>query len=262
MDTLDRAAPPRINLKNMAFTLDDGISPRAAIGLIVLATDHTIEHEWRALFAGLDGVGFYESRIANAAAINPETLRLMEKDIAACTAVIRPGERIDTVAYGCTSATIVIGEENVFARIRAARPDAHCTTPITAAIAGLKALGCRRIAMLTPYVDAINRMMRDFVQAQGLDVPVFGSFSHENDNEVARIDAASVRRAALELGRHKDVDAVFVSCTSIRLAHFAASLEAELGKPVTSSNHAMAWHALRLSGVADKLPRWGRLYTV
>ena len=23
--------------------------------------------------------------------------------------------------------------------------------------------------------------------------------------------------------------------------------------------HAMAWHALRLAGVADALPRWGRL---
>jgi maleate isomerase len=262
MDTLDRAAPLLVDKKHMPFALDAGISHRAAIGLIVLATDHTIEHEWRALFAGLDGVGFYESRIANAAAINPDTLRLMEKDIAGCTAVIRPGERIDTVAYGCTSATIVIGEDTVFRRIREARPNARCTTPITAAIAGLKAMGAKRIAMLTPYVDEINRMMRGFVMGQGLDVPVFGSFSHENDNEVARIDETSVRRAALELGRHPSVDAVFVSCTSIRLAHFAADLEAALGKPVTSSNHAMAWHALRLSGVSDRMPRWGRLFTV
>jgi maleate isomerase len=41
-----------------------------------------------------------------------------------------------------------------------------------------------------------------------------------------------------------------------------APLEADLGKPVTSSNHAMAWHALRLAGIRDPLPRWGRLFTV
>jgi maleate isomerase len=41
------------------FTLDDGISHRAAIGLVVLATDHTIEYEWRKLLA-IQGVGFYE----------------------------------------------------------------------------------------------------------------------------------------------------------------------------------------------------------
>jgi maleate isomerase len=71
-----------------------------------------------------------------------------------------------------------------------------------------------------------------------------------------------VRRAILEIGRHPDVEAVFVSCTSLRLADHVAGIERELGKPVTSSNHAMAWHALRLGGVDDTLPQFGRLFTV
>ena len=53
---------------------------------------------------------------------------------------------------------------------------------------------------------------------------------------------------------------VFVSCTSVRLMQAAASIERRLGVPVTSSNHAMAWHCLRLAGIADKLPEFGRLY--
>ncbi len=36
--------------------LDGGLGARARIGLIVLATDQTIEHEWRLIFRGLDGV--------------------------------------------------------------------------------------------------------------------------------------------------------------------------------------------------------------
>ena len=40
----------------------------------------------------------------------------------------------------------------------------------------------------------------------------------------------------------------------------AVEIEATLGKPVTSSNHAMAWHVLRLAGIGDPLPRWGRLF--
>ncbi|HVO05060.1 MAG TPA: hypothetical protein VMT54_22885, partial [Candidatus Cybelea sp.] len=108
----------------------------------------------------------------------------------------------------------------------------------------------------------VNRLFRKFVEDRGIAVPVIGSFNIENDNEVARLDAESIRRAALELGRHPSVDAVFVSCTSIRLAEAARSLEAELGKPVTSSNHAMAWHALRLAGISEPMPQWGRLFTV
>ncbi len=247
-----------VNLEHLPFALDQGIARRAAIGLIVLATDHTIEHEWRQMLR-LDGVAFYESRILNDAAINPETLARMESRLAEATGLIRPGERIDAVAFGCTSATVVLGEETVFRRIREARPGVACTTPITAALAGFQALGCRRVALLTPYVERVNRMMRDYLQARGLQVPAMGSFNHEDDNEVARIDAASVAAAVRTLGGHPAVDGVFVSCTSLRVAALVEGLEAELGKPVTSSNHAMAWHALRLAGCADPVPGFGRL---
>src|SRR6201991_745847 len=206
-----------VNRQFMPFTMDRGIAHRAAIGVIVLATDQTIEHEYRKIFQ-IDGVALYESRIANAAEINPTTLAKMEAGMTEAAAVIRPGVPMDVVAYGCTSGTVVIGEENVFRRIHEAWPEAKCTTPITGAIAGFKAMGVKRIALLTPYIDSVNRLFRTFVQARGIEVPVIGSFNHENDNDVARISAESIRRAALELGRHPSVDAVFVSCTSIRVA--------------------------------------------
>jgi maleate isomerase len=89
-----------------------------------------------------------------------------------------------------------------------------------------------------------------------------GSFNHGNDNEVARISQASIKNAVRELAREPGVDGVFVSCTSLRVADIAEELEAELGKPVTSSNHALAWHCLRLAGVNDSLPGLGRLFRV
>jgi len=174
----------------------------------------------------------------------------------------RPGIKLDVVAYGCTSGTVVIGEEKVFARIREARPGVACTTPITAGIAGLQKLGATRIALLTPYVDEVNRMFRGFIEERGIAVPVMGSFNHGNDNEVARISQGSIKDAVRALAREPGVDGVFVSCTSLRVADIAEELEAELGKPVTSSNHALAWHCLRLAGVNDSLPGLGRLFRV
>ncbi|MBM2770361.1 maleate cis-trans isomerase family protein [Burkholderia anthina] len=257
METLEDAE----RYAKLDFALDAGISDRAAIGLVVLATDHTIEYEWRKLLS-IDGVGFYESRIVNSAEITPETLREMDDRIAPGVAVIRPGERLDVVAFGCTSASMVLGEDRVIARIRESRPNAACTTPITAARVALNSLGAKRVALLTPYMRTINESMRDYLVNRGINVVRMGSFEHSDDNEVARIDAQSVRNAILALGRHEDVDAVFVSCTSLRLADQAALIEGELGKPVTSSNHAMAWHALRLAGVKDELPQFGRLFAI
>jgi maleate isomerase len=37
----------------------------------------------------------------------------------------------------------------------------------------------------------------------------------------------------------------------LRVAAVIKEAEARLGKPVTSSNHALAWHLLRLSGIQD-----------
>jgi maleate isomerase len=258
--TAPRLAEPLVNRKHMSFALDDGLGPRARIGLIVLATDNTMEEEWRRILTGLPGVAYYESRLPNSPTITPETLAEMEKDIEGATRLILPNGRMDVVAFGCTSGTIVIGEEQVFAKIRAARPGIACTTPMTGGIAGMKKLGAKRIALLTPYVDEINQMMRRFIEARGMEVPVVGSFNNPDDAEVARMTAACVRDAAIELGRHEAVDGVFVSCTSLRVAEIVEEVEAAIGKPVSSSNHAMAWHALRLAGVKDAVPGWGRLF--
>ncbi len=250
-----------VNRKHIPFELDGGVAERARIGLIVLATDHTLEHEFRQIFR-MNGVATYATRIRNAAEINPTTLAAMEAGLAAAADVILPGIPLDVVAYGCTSASVVIGEENVFKRIHETRPEAKCTTPITGGVLGLKALGAKRIALLTPYIDSVNQRFKSYIEAKGLEVPVVGSFNHENDNEVARISTKSIYDAALELGRNKEVDGVFVSCTSLRVAEIAESLERELGKPVTSSNHAMAWHCLRLAGITEPIDGWGRLFRI
>lgn len=258
---LQRGRDPIVNRTHMKFALDDGIGARARIGLIVLATDFTMEYEWRRILA-LPGVAFYESRLYNSPTITPETLAAMEKLIPDAAKLILPNGRIDVVAYGCTSATVVLGEETVFKRIREGRAGVACTTPITAGIAGMKALGVRRAALLTPYVEEINRMMRGFIEKQGIEVPAAGSFNNSDDGEVARMSPATTRDAAIELGRDKNVDGVFVACTSLRVAEIVEDVEKAIGKPLTSSNHAMAWHALRLAGVKDSVPGWGRLFRV
>lgn len=250
-----------ILIEHLPFQTDSGIASRARIGLIVLATDFTIEHEWRKIITPLAGVALYQSRILNDAQITPETLRAMEPRIASATDVILPGGELDVVAYGCTSASMAIGEEKVFQRIREVRPGAKGTTPITAAFAAFRAFGAKRIGVLTPYRADVNRIVASYIQARGFEVPVFGSFNEQDDSIVARITPESIRSGVRRLLDTAKVDCIFVSCTSVRLAEAARDIEAETGVPITSSNHAMAWHALRLAGVSDALPQWGRLFT-
>jgi maleate isomerase len=250
---------PVVNKTCLAHTLDAGLGARLRIGLIELATDQTSEHEFRRLLQ-LPGVDFYVSRIWNDATITPDTLAEMATDIEACARVLLPGLRLDVMGFTCTSGAMVIGEDKVFSLMRAARPGLACTSPITAAMAGIKALGLTRIALLTPYVQAINDRMRSYIEARGVAVPVMGSFNNSNDDEVARICLESTRAAAIELGKSEHVDGIFVSCTSIRTIDIIGEVEGAIGKPMLASNPAQAWHLLRLGNLKDKLPQWGRLF--
>jgi maleate isomerase len=250
-------------IEHLPFSTDAGIGAKARIGVVVLASDYTMEHEFRRVF-GSPGIGpgvdYYEARIRNSPQITPQTLAAMGPLLTDTVDLILPGARLDVVAFGCTSASMVLGEAAVAERIHAARPDARATNPITAAFAAFDAFGARRIAVLTPYRRDVNEIVRDYITAKGYAVPVFGSFNEQDDAVVAGIDGGSLRAAVRAITRGREVDAVFVSCTSVRLLDAVCGIEAECGLPVTSSNHAMAWHCLRLAGVQAKLPELGRLF--
>lgn len=248
-----------IDLGVLPSELDAGLASRAAIGLVVLATDQTMEHEFRALVRQ-PGVAFYEARLFSDYDITPDTLRAIGPRIAPSVELILPSISLDVVAFGCTSATMTLGEEAVFAEIRKARPDIACTTPITAALAAFKALGARGIGLLTPYAPEINENLVAYFGGHGMNIAAVATFDRRDDRAAARISIASTEAAAQRMAQTPGVDAIFVSCTSLRVAEAVAGLEKRIGMPVTSSNHAMAWHCLRLAGVDDVVPGAGRLF--
>lgn len=157
---------------------------------------------------------------------------------------------------------MVIGADCIAELVRNVRPDIPVTDPVTAAFAAFRRLGDPRPGVLTPYGEQVNAFMWSYLAERGLEVTAFASFMEEDDRLAARIDAASIRKGLTFLGRRKDVDAMFISCTRLRVAHVVADIEAELGKPVTSSNHAMCRHMLRLVGIDEPEARHGRLFTL
>lgn len=247
-------------IENLPFTTDGGFGSKARIGLVVLASDYTIEREFRQIFQSPE-VEFYTARIANSPTVTPETLAAMEDGIAGTVELLLPGDKLDVVAYCCTSATVVLSEETVFSKIRSVQPEALCTSPVTAAFAAFEAMSAKNIAALTPYRSDVNRKLIDYFTTAGYRLPVFGSFNEPQDPVVASIDSKSLIRAAERVLDRQSVDMLFVSCTSIRLMEAVHDLEQKFGIPVTSSNHAMAWHCMRLAGVNEARPQLGKLFT-
>ncbi|HRP78201.1 MAG: aspartate/glutamate racemase family protein [Pigmentiphaga sp.] len=253
------AAPADLisNIEHIAFDTDAGVGTLANIGLLVLQTDQTIEDEFR--LALPDGVALYGARLPSPVEITPDNLRRMEADIPGAVRLL-PDVAFGAIGFGCTSGALVIGEAAVAERVREVMPGVKVTDPVTAAVAAFSALGRKRVALLTPYIATINHSLRAAFIERGLEIPVMGSFNEADDNRVARITPDSIERAIMEVGASDACEAVFISCTSLRVARIAEKVEAKLGKPVTSSNHAMAWHLLRLAGYTQTIDGLGALY--
>jgi maleate isomerase len=247
------------NLVQLPFRTDDGFGTRARIGLIVLESDQTIEAEARML--DLPGVDFYHSRIGNSLEVTSQTLTDMAQRLPAAAALLPREFDFDAIGYGCTSAATLIGADRVTAAIQGEHPGVLCTNPITAAVAALSALDARRVAVVTPYTAEVTApIARSFAEA-GLSVTALGSFLESNDFNVGRISPQSIADGVRTMARSADCDAVFVSCTSLRLLAAVKDLESEVGVPVLSSNLALFWHLLRLAGIADQVDGLGRLFT-
>ena len=246
-------------IQRLSFTTDDGAGARARIGLLVLESDQTMEWEFRAL-TDLPGVSVYHARLANAVTVTPETLAGMEAELPVAAGLLPAYMGLDAIGYGCTSGSTIIGEERVAAILSRIHPGVPSSNPLTAAKAALARLGIKRLGLLTPYPPEVTDAMQASFAAAGIEVAVVGSFFEGSDLVVGKIDQRSILEATLAVGRAPACDGVFVSCTSLRAAGIIDAAEATLNKPVTASNHALAWHLLRLAGIDDCPDNAGQLF--
>lgn len=245
-------------MARVPYSLTGPIGSRANLGVIVLQADEVIEQDFRRLFRA-DDVALYVTRIASGADLTHETLAAMEAALPAAAGLFPVSVEFAAVAYACTSGATVIGPDRVGSLVRGATTARHVTDPLTAAVEAFSCLGVRRIGLVSPYVAEVSASLRGALQDGGFDIAELVSFEEQVEARVARIDPESIRDAALEVGRSDGIDAVFLSCTNLRSLGVIADLEQELGKPVVSSNQALAWHLARLAGAGPLDPGYGRL---
>ncbi|HSK39495.1 MAG TPA: Asp/Glu racemase [Arenibaculum sp.] len=237
--------------------LDEGPGRRARIGLVVLATDQVTEHALSGMVPAAE-VAFFTSRVTNRNPTNLMNLRLLADGLGQAVALILPGERLDAVAFACTSGAVAIGAATCAARIGDSRPGTPWTAPMAAALAAFGSLSVRRPALLTPYTDEVNEMLVAHLEGEGMEVAAVTSFLLESDADMARVAPACIFEAAIAADRH-DADCLFIPCTALRAVETLAPLERRLGKPVFSSHQTLLWDALRKAGASMPIPGFGRL---
>ena len=183
------------------------------VGLLALSTDLTIEKDFNSICNRLP-LDVFVNRIHNENPLTKENLLKMSDQIEAITEKILPGEKINTVAYGCTSGTIAIGEDKVKEKVQLAKPDCYVTTPITSAIKAFKLMNIMKISVFTPYPEPVNKTIYEYFSKKSIEVVSFGTFNLELDSDFANIDPKYLFETLTKLDT-SGADALFISCTAL-----------------------------------------------
>ncbi|MTI45094.1 maleate isomerase [Roseibium hamelinense] len=240
---------------NVSF---EGLPAPKRIGLIALATDQTAERDF-ARICDPDEAAVYVSRVPYENPTTVENLRLMGPRLKDAADLILPGQPLDVVAYGCTSASVILGNETVFRALKASKPAAAYVTPASAAYDAFTALGVQNLSILTPYSAAVSGDVLAYFRQQGFDITSSCHLGLDDDQVMAHVSHQSLIDAA-EATVTSETDGLFVSCTALRSMESIDRIEQRLGKYVVTSNQAMIWRSLRLAGISRPIPGFGRLF--
>ena len=227
------------------------------VGLIALSTDQTIENDFQNICNNLP-VDIFINRIHNKNPLTKENLLKMGEDLASVTKKILPDEKLNTIAYGCTSGTIAIGEDNVKEKILSAKPGSYVTTPVTSAIKAFKLMNIKKIALFTPYPDPVNKTILEYFTKKNIEVLSFASLNLNLDSEFANVDPNYILEISSKL-ETKNADALFISCTALPVLNILDKLEKKIQKPVLSSNQTLIWDTIRSVGYKSPIKGYGKL---
>jgi maleate isomerase len=228
------------------------------VGLITLASDFRIENDFNSVIHGKD-IDLYCNRIHCYNPLTNETLKKMADDIPKVTEDILPDQKLDCVAYGCTSGTIAAGYSSIFEKVNSVKPNTKVTTPITSAINALKVLKINKLSIFTPYTDEINQSVINYFQKENINITELSYFNIASDLDIGKVDPNYL----LEVLAKKDLsnsDALFVSCTALPVLSIIKDLEKKTGKIILSSNQTLIWDTLKQIDFKNEVEGYGELF--
>ncbi len=243
---------------------DGGVyGERGRIGLITLATDASVLPEYQRAMP--PGVAVYPAPIVlPRGEVTPAALaEMLAGDALERAAELLVWAEVGVILFACTSGSLVHGpgwDRELIGRIERTSGVPGLTTA-TAVLAALRALDRERVAVATPYIDALNAIEADFLAAAGFDVVAIEGLGCGTDPEIGRLGPDDAMALAARVDR-PEADGIFISCTNFHCLEAIAPLEARHGKPVVTSNQAGAWAALRAIGIDDEVSGLGRLFAL
>ena len=136
-----------------------------------------------------------------------------------------------------------------------------CTTMSHAIVRALRALGVRRVAVATSYIDELNDKLAAYLAHAGFTVTAIEGMSITGVKEVGEVGTQALVALSKKVhARDPSAEGIFISCGGLLTLEAIRTLEDDLGLPVTASSPAGFWDVVRLAGGDASSAGFGRLF--
>lgn len=233
------------------------------IGLVVPPGNVAMERELPNYLP--PGIVINTNRLSRSTAqVTPESLLAMNASLErAANDLSMCYPQPEAILYGCTSGGFILGaeQEATWAAEVSAICGIHIITTTAAVVAGLRAVDAKRIYVVTPYTDEVNKHVVRFLEESGISVTGYDSFRRSDTRDVANITTQAVAELLLQ---HTDevsrCDAALLSCTNMLTMDQIEYLEQVLEKPILTSNQCSLWATLKYMDAKAGKSAPGRLF--
>ena len=240
------------------------------VGLIVPSSNTTMETEiprmLRAREAERPGETFtFHSSRMRMKHVTPEELRAMNAQMDRCAAELADA-RCDVVTTACLVAIMAQGAGfhcSAEAQLGAVLEQEGAAAPVVssagALLAGLQALGAKRVAIITPYLKPLTKLVAEYIESSGVEVKDALSLEVSDNLAVGRLDPDALREHWQRLDLAGCDALVLSACVQMPSLPSIQPVEDACGLPVLSAGTATVFGILRALGLPPVVPGAGAL---
>lgn len=231
---------------------------RARVGLVLPADNAVAEPELYSL--NLPGISFHGVRLSAT-----DHTQMREQAVEAASVFAEMG--VDVAVYACAETSFNAGGGNRerLAEVIAQASGVPVTTATSATLEAVAALRLKRLAVVTPYSAASGELFEETLREHSIDVTRAVHRDFREGSGDPREWFATNRQPAhtvYDMVRGvvtKDADGVVISSTNLCTLPLLDQAEADIGKPIVSSNQSIVWWCLRELGIKAPVPGYGEL---
>ena len=125
---------------------------------------------------------------------------------------------------------------------------------------GLRTLGARSVLVVSPFIEARNQEIKNFLAANQFQVLATKGLGLTKNIDFASQSPDAAFTIARNLAKqHREADAIYIACPRWPSVDIIAPLEADTGMAVIAAPAAMVWGALKAIKILECKSGYGRL---